>query len=65
MIQRPNYAAMTVNERLVTAGLMEAFDDAARLRDRDTMMRLLSEVDLDRPAGTVDALLKDPARYGY
>lgn len=56
---------MTVNERLVNAKLMDAFDMAARSSDRDAMIRLLVAVDIDEPDKTADALLRDPARYGY
>lgn len=65
MEEHPNYSAMTVNERLVTAGLLEAFSVAARSRDRDTMIRLLAQVDVEQPALTVSPILNDPARYGY
>lgn len=56
---------MTVNERLVTADLMDAFDVAARSGDRDAMIRLLAAVDLAEPDRTADAVLRDPVRYGY
>ena len=65
MSDRPDYSGMTVNERLVTADLMDQFDVAARSGDRDAMIRLLVAVDLADPHHTADALLKDPARYGY
>jgi hypothetical protein len=38
----PDYSAMTVNERLVTAGLLHEFDAAARRRDRPGMLEILS-----------------------
>ena len=65
MDKQPDYSAMTTNERLVTAGLMDAFSVATRSRDRDAMIRLLAEVDLSQPARIADTILKDPTRYGY
>jgi hypothetical protein len=65
MIDRPNYAAMTINERLVEAGLLDAFDVAARNRDRSAMLRLLTEVDVSDPSQTIEPILNDPAKYGY
>jgi len=61
------YAAMTVNERLLAAGLLEAFDIAARRRDRASMIALLVQVDLapGQSAETTDAILSNPSRYGY
>jgi hypothetical protein len=35
-----NFAGMTVNERLFVAGLLDQWDDACRLRDRDAMIAL-------------------------
>ena len=65
MSDRPDYSGMTVNERLVNADLMDAFDVATRSGERDAMIRLLMAVDLAEPDQTADALLRDPARYGY
>ena len=65
MSGRPDYSGMTINERLVEAGLLEAFGNAATTRDREAMMRLLAEVDVADPASTADPLLNDPKRYGY
>lgn len=65
MSERPDYSAMTVNERLVEAGLLEAFDVAAKARNREAMLRLLAEVDVAHPASTADPILNDPKRYGY
>ena len=65
MSQRPNYSAMTINERLAEAGLLDAFDKAATTRDRAAMLRLLAEVDAPDPASTADPILNDPTRYGY
>lgn len=65
MSEGSEHSAMTVNERLAEAGLLEAFDIAARARNRDALLRLLSKVAVDDPAATADPILKDPKRYGY
>jgi hypothetical protein len=56
---------MTVNERLFDAGLTDAFDAAARARDRAEMIRLLIEVDVEDAAWSADTILKRPEPYGY
>ena len=65
MSERRDYSAMTVNERLVEAGLLEAFDIAAKARNREAMLGLLAEISVPNPASTVDPILNDPKRYGY
>jgi hypothetical protein len=42
------FAAMTVNERLVVAGLLEAYDVALADRDVDAISRILARVGLKR-----------------
>lgn len=44
---------------------MEAFDAAARARDRAEMIRLLTSVDIEDAAWPADAILQNPQRYGY
>jgi diaminohydroxyphosphoribosylaminopyrimidine deaminase/5-amino-6-(5-phosphoribosylamino)uracil reductase len=63
----PLAGAMTVNERVVAAGLVDAFDEAARRRDRQQLVALLVQAALPRDAAeeTVAALLASPAKYGY
>lgn len=58
---------MTANERLHAAGLMAAFDLAARQRDRAAMHALLERVQLSsaEAAVTTDLILASPGRYGY
>jgi hypothetical protein len=56
------YAGMTLNERLVDAGLMEAFDAAVRARDRAEMIRLLRDVEVEDAGGSADAILRRAAR---
>ncbi|MBS0294796.1 MAG: hypothetical protein JSR45_00700 [Proteobacteria bacterium] len=61
------YDGMTVNERLGTAELFEAWDAAVRAKDRMRMITLLQSVDMtaDQAASTTDTVLSDPAFYGY
>ena len=60
------YGGMTVNERLIISGLTGAFDDAARRRDRDQMIKILGKVEMtpDAAAKAADMVLANPARYG-
>lgn len=61
-----DYRGMTVNERLIAAGLLSAFDTAARSRDKSNMIDILLQVQLsaDQAEETVNAILNDPAKYG-
>ena len=61
----PNYTGMTVNERLFTAGLLDAFDRAAHARSRDEVLSILKRVEVDHPESTADSILENPAKYGY
>ena len=56
------YAAMTVNERLFSAGLLEAWDEAVKQRDRARMIALLMSVELaaEQAAFTADTALVNP-----
>ena len=57
-LQRARFGGMTTNERLVDAGLMGAWDDAVRARDRERMILVLSAVELgDQAAQIADAVL--------
>ncbi|HXR85320.1 MAG TPA: hypothetical protein VN728_00030 [Stellaceae bacterium] len=57
---------MTVNERLFMAGLLEKFEDAAQKRDRASMVAFLGDVELaEQSASIADAILANPAKYGY
>ena len=62
-----SYAGMTVNERLFVSKLMDAFDAAARRRDRAQMISILVRVDLSEKdaAWSVDTILATPQKYGY
>ena len=63
----PDYAGMTVNERLVVAGLMQAFDKAVMARDRSAAIAVLRQVELsdEQAASTTDTIFASPSRYGY
>jgi hypothetical protein len=61
------FKAMTANERLSAAGLVNAFDAAARKRARAEMIALLQRVDLSEHQAfeTTDTILAFADRYGY
>lgn len=60
------YDGMSVNERLFSAGLIDAFDKAAKTRNRNDMIGILGQVELlDEAESIVDAILASPVRYGY
>jgi hypothetical protein len=58
---------MTLNERLYFAGLTDKWDTACRARNRHAMLSLLGEVEIAEPgrAPIVDAVLTNPAKYGF
>ena len=47
------FDAMTTNERLVEAGLIDAWDNAVSRRDRPEMIALLGQVDLAEQAAWI------------
>jgi hypothetical protein len=53
---KEKYEAMTVNERLLVAGLLNDFDQAVRTADQAALRRILREVRLSDE--NVDAILK-------
>jgi len=65
--QRQDFGGMTVNERLSVAGLLEQFDGAIDSGDRQRAIELLLRVAMGHASGTetVDAVLANPAKYGY
>ena len=65
--QRPDYAGMTVNERLFSAGLLKEFDAAIGSGDRHRAIEILELVAIsaDGAAQTVDTVLRNPSKYGY
>lgn len=67
MNTRNDIAGMTVNERLFTLGLMEDFDAAVAVRDREAMIATLQRAELTRAQAewTTDRLLLTPEFYGF
>lgn len=65
MTEHEDHAAMTVNERLFVAGLLDDFDDAVSRRDRAEMIRILESVEVPDAARTVDTVLANPSFYGH
>ena len=65
--QRQDFGGMTVNERLFVAGLLQQFDSAIDSSDRQRAIELLLRVAMSDAgaAETVDAVLANPAKYGY
>jgi len=61
-----DYSGMTVNERLLVAGLAEDFAAAARSRDRERMVEILGAVDLSDQSGQIASkILASPGFYGF
>jgi hypothetical protein len=60
-------SGMTVNERLFACGLFDRWDAAARARNREEMISLLTQVALtrDQAVWSVDAVLANPVKYGF
>ena len=60
-----DYSGMTTNERLFAAGLLDEFDHAIERQYRDSMVRLLKEVDLSQQAEAISkTILADRTLYG-
>ena len=58
---------MTVNERLNVSGLLNEWDIAARARDRECMIALLTATDVTASDAVkiVEGVLANPARFGF
>lgn len=65
--QPGSFGGMTVNERLSSAGLLGQWDEAIESGQCDRAIEVLMRVALSehRAAATVDAVLANPARYGF
>ena len=63
----PKYSAMTVNERLFVAGLLDSWDSAINAGDSQKAIDILCQVEFDteQAAWTVDTTLANPSRYGF
>ena len=66
-MENANFGGMTVNERLVVAGLLQQWDRSVKARDRDAMVAILKRVDLpETESGTIaDSVLSNPVKYGF
>jgi hypothetical protein len=60
-----DYPGLALYELLFAAGLLDAFRDAARHRDRPRMIELLTQSYAHSPAASVEAILRDPEPYGF
>jgi hypothetical protein len=56
---------MTTNERLLHFGLLNQFNQAARLRNRAGMIDLLSRALVDDPEDVTDTILAAPQVFGF
>jgi hypothetical protein len=65
MDTQSRYTGPTADERLDLAGTRAKFDEAARVRHRGEMLRLLVEVEFPDAAWHVDMIIANPRRYGY
>jgi hypothetical protein len=58
VIDQPDqFAGMSVYQRLLAAGLLEAFEKAAARKDRPTMIHMLGTVHYEDAASAVDEIL--------
>jgi hypothetical protein len=66
-VSEPTFGGMTVNERLLTAGLLGHWDAAIEAGQREDAIALLMQVEMseDGAAATVDAVLSSPSKYGF
>jgi hypothetical protein len=61
-----DFAGMTTNERLYSAGLMPEWDAAAHSRNRERMVEILCRVGLGGQADDItETVLADRQRYGF
>ena len=60
------FDGMTGNERLYTAGLLDAWDRAFKARDRAELIAIYGQVEFtsEDAAASVDRMLANPAKYG-
>ncbi len=47
------------------AGLLDVFSEAVCKKDRDKMLELLRQVDIEKPEWSVDTVLAHPGQYGF
>jgi hypothetical protein len=61
------YDGMTTNERLWKAKLLDAFESAAKNKNREALVEILKQVEI-APRGAesiADDVLKNPKMYGF
>ena len=58
---------MTVNERFFALGLIDQFERAAKTKNRQKMIGVLLQCAFSQEQSeqTTDAVLKNPAKYGF
>jgi hypothetical protein len=61
------YAGMTLNERLFESGMTNRFAQAAKEKDAEEMIRILTRLSLDEKDArwSTETILKNPRKYGY
>jgi len=60
------YAGMTLNERIVVAGMLADWDRAVKAGNREGMIQILEFLDLRGEAETLaDQVLSNPKQYGF
>lgn len=63
---KPDYSAMTANEHLFVAGLLDSFDSALDAADRELAIEVLGQVGLEGQApAIVGAVFDNPKLYGF
>lgn len=63
--EKPSLSGLTVNERMSHVGIIDRWDEAARQRDRNTMIALLEQIEVSEPHLIADAVLADPKKFGF
>ena len=67
MMKESELAGMTVNERLFAFDLFAEFDQAAKTRNKNELIKILMRAKFSKQVAveTTEALLLNPAKYGY
>ena len=58
---------MTINERLFALKVMDAFDEAIKLKDINSAIKILQECGLSHSSAleTITSIFKNPKHYGF
>lgn len=60
------YTGMTLNERIVVAGMLANWDGAVEAGNKEDMIQILELLDLRDEAETLaDQILSNPKQYGF